>query len=543
MLALVGAETQGTLDSLLSNPLLALLVVVTLGLLLGRMRVAGLSLGSSGVIFTALAMGHFGYEIPAGVGVLGLTVFAYCVGLTAGPRFFRVFWREGKPLAVICVVLIGIGAVTAFGASRLLGIPADLTVGIFAGALTSTPGLAATMESFPAGSQVAVGYGLAYPFGVICIVLFVQLVPRMLRVDLRALGEALQSQEQEDRRIVRVLVEVCNPAMFGKSLGDLAILRESNCQIARILSGDRLTPLPAGLVLTEGQRLLLIARAYRLPPIIDLLGRRDEMTGLILDIERESMHVVVSSPNVAGKNLDDLRLRANFGVTLTRIMRHDVEFVPKPNDVVEYGDMLNMVGEEKDLDAFAAFAGHRAKSFDETDLISLGVGLIAGVLLGMTDISLGGTSLALGMAGGPLLVALILSHVDHIGPIRGHIPAAARMLMMEAGLVLFLASAGVSAGGALEDVLGSHGLTLCVAAGLVVVVPVAAGSLLARFLFRMNLLQILGVVCGGMTSTPGLGAVTAKTDSDVPLVSYAAAYPVALIVITLVVKVLVELLT
>ncbi len=177
VLVLAGPATQGTLESLLSNKLLALLAVVTLGLLLGRIRVAGLSLGSSGVVFTALAMGHFGFEIPSGVGVLGLTVFVYCVGLTAGPRFFRVFWREGKSLALICVALIGCGAATTWGLSWSLGIPADLSAGMFSGALTSTPGLAAAMEALPEGSQIAVGYGIAYPFGVISVVLFVQLMP------------------------------------------------------------------------------------------------------------------------------------------------------------------------------------------------------------------------------------------------------------------------------------------------------------------------------------------------------------------------------
>ncbi len=396
------------------------------------------------------------------------------------------------------------------------------------------------MESLPPGSQVAVGYGIAYPFGVVSVVLFVQLWPRILRVNLTALGEEMRNQEDRGRRIVRVLVEVCNPAVIGRKLSDLTTIGESNCQVARILRENRLVPLPADLVLAEGQRLLLIAREFRLPPIVDLLGRRDERAGLLTDREGQSAHIVVTSHDIVGKTLNELRLRATLGVTVSRIIRHDVEFVPKLSDAIEYGDMLNVVGEREDLEAFASFAGHRSKTFDETDLISLGVGIIAGVVLGTVQMSIGGSSFSLWAAGGPLFVGLLVGHFGRVGPVKGHLPAAARMLMTEAGLVFFLASAGVTAGIALEDVLRGHGVTLCLTACLTATVPLVVGALLARLVFRMNLLQTLGVVCGGMTSTPGLGVVTAKTDSEVPVVSYAAAYPVALIVITIFAKVLIS---
>ncbi len=535
--------TVHMLTFLLGNKLLCLIVVVTAGLLLGRVRLAGLSLGSSGVIFTALAMGHFGYAVPDGIGVLGLTVFVYCIGISAGPRFFRVFQRDGRALAIICVVLISAAASGAWGLSVAMSIPADLAAGVFAGALTSTPGLAAAMEALPQGSQAAVGYGIAYPFGVITVVLFVQLLPRLLRVDLSVLGAQLQSQEDQGRRIVRVLVEVCNPAILGRELSDLNAIPESNCQVARILDENRLVPVPANLVLAAGQRLLLIAREYRLPPVIDLLGRRDERADLLTDREGQCTHIVVTSSNIVGKTIDFLKLRSNRGVTITRITRHDVEFVPKRSDQIEYGDMLNTVGEPEDLESFAVFAGHRAKTFDETDLISLGVGITAGVILGSVQMSLGESTFSLGAAGGPLFVGLVLGHCGRIGPIKGHLPAAARMLMTEMGLTLFLAGAGVTAGRAVGGVIQSHGATLCVAAALTSLSPMLVGAIISRFVFRMNLLQTLGVVCGGMTSTPGLGALTAKTDSELPIISYAAAYPVALIIITIFAQLLVSAMT
>jgi len=521
------------------QPALVVLVIVTLGLVLGRVRVAGMSLGSSGVIFVALAAGHLGCTLPGGIGAVGLVLFIYCVGLSAGPTFFRAFRHQGKALSLLAIVLVALGALTTWAAGRILGIPVDLAAGLFAGALTSTPGLAAALEALPGASQVGAGFGLAYPFGLVGVVLFVHLYPRILGKNVEQVGRETQVFQDEDRRIVRELVKVVNPAVIGRKLSDLTFIRDYNCQISRMLVGNRLVPIPADLVLEEGQHLLLIARAFRLPPLIQLLGERDEKSDIFMDTTDQSLHVVVSSRRIVGKSLYELNLRSNFGVTITRIMRHDQEFVPRMADRIEYGDMLNLVGEHADLERFAAFAGHRARVFDETDLISLGVGVAAGVALGSVEIGVGGQTAALGLAGGPLLAALILGHCGHIGPVKGHLPRAARLLLTEIGLVLLLADAGVRAGGAMGEVMRTYGLTLCAASVLVVLVPMSLGAVFAQSVLRLPLLQALGGICGGMTSTPGIGVVTTQTDSQAPVVSYAAAYPVALIMMTVFARLLV----
>ena len=541
----VGGGTPASLavlDLFANHPSLLLLVVITLGLVLGRLRVAGLSLGPSGVIFVALAVGHFGYHLPKGIGSVGLVLFIYCVGMSAGPSFFRAFRSQGKSMALLAVTMVAVGAATTFAAARLLSLPAGLSAGVFAGALTSTPGLAAAVEALPGESSVGVGFGLAYPFGLICVVLFVHLLPRILRVDLRKESAKAAAFDTEHRRIERVLVKVLNPAVIGRKLADVSFITDYNCQVSRMLVGGRLEPIPAGLVLEEGQRLLIIARRFRLPPVIQLLGERDDSTNVILDSEDQSMHVVVSDRGLIGKSLYELNLRSRFGVTVTRIMRHDLEFVPRLADRIEYGDRLLVVGENKDLKRFAEFAGHRSSTFDETDLVSLGVGIAAGVALGVVEIGVGSTQIKLGLAGGPLLVALLLGHLGRVGPIKGHMPRAARLLMSEIGLALLLADAGVGAGAALAEILRQYGGMTCAAAILVAVVPMVAGGLLSQFFLRVPLPQLLGGICGGMTSTPGIGAVTTSAGSEAPVVSYAAAYPVALIMMTVFVRMLVEVL-
>jgi putative transport protein len=526
------------LDLLLGNPLLALFLVVTLGLLLGRINVAGLSLGSSGVIFTALALGHLGYRVPDGVGTLGLVLFVYCVGISAGPSFFRVFVRRGKKLALLGLALVIIGGLTSLGLTRLLGLPADLATGVFAGAMTSTPALAAAMEALPGSSEVAVGYGLAYPFGVVGVVLFVQLLPRLLRVDLGKLARAAEDSDSGEK-VVRALVEVKNPSVVGRELDELTFIADAGCLVSRALVGRELEPVSPDHRLEEGELLLLVGRESDLPLVIEALGRRSERTDLFLETERHRMQIVATSREVVNHTLAELRLRRRFGVTISRVSRHGLEFVPRADHEIEHGEMLVAVGEPEQLARFAEHAGHRARAFDETDLISLGVGISIGVVAGMISFGLGGSSFSLGLAGGPLLVALVLGHLGQVGPIAGHLPRASRLVLQEVGLVFFLASAGVNAGGRLVEVLMQHSATLLTTAAAVALCPMVLGFLLAHFVLKLDLLQVLGAVCGGMTSTPGLGVITAKVDSEVPVVSYAAVYPVALILITVAARALV----
>lgn len=388
---------------LMDQPLIVLFALIAGGLLLGGVKLKGIGFGSSGVLFTALLAGHLGYSIPSGIGKLGLVLFVYCVGIGAGDRFFASLAREGAALAKLAMLIVALGAATAWAGAVLLDIPAGLATGIFAGALTSTPALAAATEAMTMSAKggadaVSIGYGIAYPFGVVGVVLFVQVLPRILGIDLDSAS--------------------------GK---------------ADAMHGDR---------------------------------------------------------------------KGNVSAETT-----------KPNP-----------------------AGQRGSAIDLPCLLSLSVGLTLGVLLGTLPFGLpGGTPITLGLAGGPLLVALILGHFGKVGPIVGSIPRPTRMLLQELGLVFFLASAGVRGGGALADTLREHGPLLFVLGICISCLPLAAAWPIATRLLKMNPLQALGGICGGMTSTPALGAITATTDSQTPVVSYASAYPVALVFMIIISKLLIKL--
>jgi len=541
-------DASGLMDRL-REPLLLLPVIMAVGMAIGAIRIAGLSLGASGVLFAALLFGHLGrdagWELPNVIGQVGLVLFVYAVGLSAGPTFLRTFRDQGKNLALLAVVAAGVGGVAAAVLAGLLGIPSDFAAGLFTGAMTSTPGLAAGIEAAIAAGEdaqaVSIGYGMAYPVGVVCTVLFVQLLPRVLRVDLDALGRELKGSKGNGNGIHRQLVEIANPAMFGRTLHEIRPLERRRVQITRVLEEDRLVPLPPGHRLEEGQVVLLVASEEDIEEVTLLLGRPSART-VVMDSERDRCEVVVTSPDVLGKPLRELHLRGRYGITISRLERYGMTFVPSADTALASGDRVTAVGPPDGLRQFEQEAGHRVRRLHETDLMSLGIGLAAGVLIGTVPISIPGVGeFTLGLAGGPLLSGLILAHFGRFLGVVGYMPLAARMFAQQIGLVLFLAVAGFQAGGRLIEMLQQYGAAPFLFAFGVALTPMVAMYLLARFVFGMNLLEILGGTCGAMTSTAGVGAITSRTDSEIPVISYAAAYPAALVLMTVIAQLVVRL--
>lgn len=526
---------------LMSNEYVALFSIITLGLLIGKVRIFNISLGSSAVIFVALVFGHFHYAIPSGVGVLGLILFIYCVGISAGPTFFSAFKKQGKSLIQLSILVVGTAGLSILFLSKFFGIPMELSVGILAGALTSTPALASATDTLQgSGALVSVGYGVAYPFGVLGVVLFVQLLPRFLKKDLKEVEEEKGGKKR--KTVIRYFIEVSNEAVIGKKISEIKILSEFPCQISRVFERGRFVPLSYDMILKAKQILLIVGEEENVDLIVGVLGKKStEISNT--QIERERMKVVVTSKEMLGKSLKELELLKRYGVTVTRVNRVDTTFVPSGNTTFEIADVLTVVGEVMDLNVFSKAAGHRVKAAHETNVLSLCIGIMFGIIIGMTPIGHPDVgSFTLGTSGGLLLVSLVLGHWGRIGNVVGRIPLGARHLMTELGLVFFLAHAGVRAGGSFVETVSQYGISLFGIGMTVTVIPLVCGYLAARYIFKISLFEMLGGICGAMTSTPGLGAITSKTDSEIPVISYATAYPVALVFIIIVVQILIAVL-
>ncbi|MDQ8186151.1 TrkA C-terminal domain-containing protein [Pelagicoccus sp. SDUM812002] len=528
---------MNTFEIIFGNALIVLFFVVGLGLLLGNLTIKGIGLGSSGVLFVALLAGHLGMEIPDGVGSFGLVLFVYCVGIGAGPRFFPALAREGGGLAKLSLVIVAVGAITAWGLGRFFELPTDLTAGLFAGALTSTPALAAASEGTKVSAEgVAIGYGIAYPFGVIGVVLFVQLLPKLLKPK-EAEEEIEKDSEAEEVR--HLLVEVSNSNLVGMKIGDENLSR-FGCQVSRVMKEGRLVPLNSEDEFCLGQNLMLVGRARDIRLATDFIGKKSEAS-FVMDTESERDRLVVSSKDVGGKLLQEIGTLRNFGVVVTRIERLGQTFVPTPETRIEVNDVLTSVGQSDGLKRLGAMIGHRPQAFDQTDMISLAVGLSLGIFCGMVPIALpGGNPMTLGLAGGPLFVSLVLGYFGRVGRVVGYIPRPTRLLLQELGLVLFLANAGIVGGASLGETVSKYGATVFLTGGLITLLPLLIAYIFARKGLGLTQPQTLGGICGGMTSTPALGALTASSNSQQPIVSYATAYPVALIMMTVLAKILIQ---
>ncbi len=516
---------------LLDNQFIALFTIIACGLLIGSIKIGPISLGSSGVLFAALFFGHFHFTIPSSTGTLGLILFIFCVGISAGPTFMGSFVRQGVDLAKLSILVVSIAAVTTILLAKTFSLPRDLAAGLLAGALTSTPAFAAAMDTLKDfGTNVSVGYGIAYPFGIVGVVLFVQLLPKFLKKDLNKLSEEYSSTSNDKTNIVLIFVSVENPAIIGKRIQDCHFIFESNCQVSRVLENTSLVPLKAGMLFEQGQIVRLVGHEEKIETVIEYIGKRVKKVTYETISDKDRMDIVVTSGDLIEESLEKLDLLNNYGITVTRIFRNEKVFTPSLETCIEENDQLRVVGSPEEVLRFAEVCGHNKKVLHETDLLSLSVGITVGVLIGLIPISLFGLqSFTLGLSGGLLLVSLLLGHFGRIGKIVGRIPIASRLLMMELGLVFFLANAGIKAGSSFMETVQEYGIQLFFIGGCITTLPLIFGFLFAHYVLKINLLQILGGLCGGMTSTPALGAIRSKTDSEIPMISYAAAYPVALI--------------
>ena len=525
---------------ILQNPTFATFAILFVGLAFGNISIKGISLGSSGVLFAALVAGHYGLTVPAGLTDIGTALFVYCVGLGVGNRFFAALRSRGKILVLLAAIVVGTAWLTAWGVCKLLGLDAGLAAGLFAGACTSTPALAAAMEAPGCQADVVnIGYAVAYPFGVIGVVLFVQLLPRLLRSGLDA---APGAHGADPHKIIARVVQVTHPEAVGKKIGDFVTDRRMRCRITRVVQGELFVPLSREDAFAEGQYVLMV-------------GEREEMehdAGLIGHVLRDSdLHprtftdetaeLILLSKAMCNKTLRELDTLGRYGIVVSRITRLGATFVPTADTEVMRNDVLRVVGTPHAIEVFMQECGHRSSALNVADILSLMGGLVLGILLGKMRLSFGGEGgFSLGVAGGPLVVALILGHFGKVGPIIGYMPRHARLLVMELGLVLFLAGAGVKGGGSLVATLQSQGLPMFLAGVAITLLPMALAYVVARRVFRMDLAEALGGICGSMTSTPALGAITSKTDRQEPVIAYSTAYPAALILMTVLAKLLVS---
>jgi putative transport protein len=542
---------------LASNPLVLLFSVVGLGYLVGSARLFGFSLGVSAVLFVGLAFGALdpALALPEYLYVVGLVLFVYAVGLQSGPGFFASFSRRGMKLNLVAVAILVAGAATAVLVGRLARLPGAEIAGLFCGALTNTPALATTVETLKQltvgrpGPEVSallarpvVAYGLAYPFGVLGVLLAFWAFARLFRID-------FAREEAERRRtagggIQSRTYRVTNPGLFGLTVKEaMALLVEPGFALSRVRQGDRLEVALPDTRLAEGDQVVAVGSAESLVRARVLFGEEclehlpaPQVAGITY------RRIFVSSRAVVGRTVAQIQLE-RFHATITRLRRGDADFVPSPDTVLELGDRVRVVAPAEDLERVSKYFGDSIRALSETDFLSLSLGIVLGVLLGMIPLPLpDGMTFRLGFAGGPLIMALILGRLERTGPITWGLPFEANLVLRQLGLVFFLAGIGTRAGQGFAGTFAQGG-GLLIAAGAVITAMVAVGGILAGYRFlRLPMSAVMGMVSAMHTQPACLAFATQHSGNDMPNEWYASVYPASMIAKILLAQVLVTVL-
>ncbi|HXZ80845.1 MAG TPA: TrkA C-terminal domain-containing protein [Terriglobales bacterium] len=528
-------------NTLAGNPILTLFVVIGLGYLLGELNVLGFRFGVAGVLFVGIAAGALNHNIrvPEIVASLGLILFVYTIGIQSGPAFFASFRKQGWRDTVLAVAVLIVGVLLTLGSAVLFKIPHSRVAGLYTGALTNTPALAAVRDRIhdrekqangapeqiqTAQNEAVVGYAVAYPVGVIGVLLCFSFTRRIWRVKFTPEGE-----NAAEIRVRDFVVE--NPGVIGRQLAEVLRHHEKPGFVISRIRQQGKTDVPRDRTqLARGDVVAVVGDEQGLERAEQIFGEPADVS-----IEMDRSHLdyrrfLVSNRQVVGKRIRELDLTNQAGATITRIRRADVELVPTPETRLELGDIVRVVTERETFPAMSKFFGDSIRGNAETQFVSVAIGTVLGVLAGMVPIPLpGGESVHLGLAGGPLLVALILGKLERSGRISWIMPLAANLTIRQIGLLFFLAGVGINAGFAFVQALRTNGWQLLLA-GAVATLGVTLLTLVVGYrILRIPFDSLMGLMSGIQTQPACLAYADEMAHSETPNLAYASVYPIAMI--------------
>ena len=541
------------LGSGIAHSILLLAFVIGTGLYLGKFKVKGVTLGSTWILFVGIIVSHFGFiadtEVLHFVKEFGLILFVFSIGLQVGPGFFHSFKSGGVKMNLLAVMNILLAVAVAFSISYISGEDLPTMVGVMSGAVTNTPGLGAAQqtvsdvcqatglsmqEAATRTAEMASGYAVAYPFGVLGLILVIMLSKSLFKIDLKKEESELDEKESSVEQARRMHVRVENPAIFGKRLRDvLHDFGEHEFVVSRIMKGDEILFPEKETVLEEGDKLLLVITQDAVDKARILFG---EEVPMHVQEWREKDHnmvvkrLTVTKPSLTGKKLMDLRLRSAYGITVTRIIRSGVELVARPGLYIQMGDGLMCVGPEKDIERVAEYVGNTTNALNKPNLVPIFLGIVLGVILGSVPIRFPGIPqpIKLGLAGGPLIVAILLGHFGPKYKITTYTTVSANLMIREIGISLFLAAVGLGAGQNFVSSLTGGGYWWILYGAAITLIPPVITILVGRLLCRLNFYKLLGLVIGSSTNPPVLAFAQEAYGTDYAPVNYATVYPLSM---------------
>ena len=532
----------------IAHLLLLYAFVIAVGVLLGKIKFRGVSFGVAFILFTGIVVAHFGFtgniSTISFIQDFGLILFVYSLGLQVGPSFFSSFLKGGIKMNRLAVLLIALNIVVAIGTYFLLFDRSNpdsfpMLVGVLSGAVTNTPGLGAAEEALRqmgnTGVEIANGYACAYPLAVLGVIMVPMIVKAICRIKDDKENEELENMKKEDTstKPMRQYLAMTNERLDGKTILELRRLINREFICSRLLhEGEVITP-HRDTVVHLGDQLCVVSAEDDGEAIRTLLGS-------VVDVEWDSIksaepmvsrRIVVTKEKLNGKTLGELHLGSVYDVTITRVVRSGTELFASASLILQIGDRLSVVGKASSVAAVAQRVGNEMKRLDTPNLATLFIGILVGVLFGSIPLTIPGipTPLKLGLAGGPLVVAILISRFGYKMGLVTYTKASALMMLREVGIALFLASVGIKSGATfVETIMSGDGLTFMLAGLLITVIPVFVVALIARKRHGMNYFSIIGLVAGASTNPPALAFANSQTEHDAPAVAYSTVYPLTM---------------
>jgi putative transport protein len=527
---------------------LVLSVAGAIGLFISSVKVRGVGLGITGVLFAGILLGHFKIriekEILEFVRDFGLVLFVFTIGLQLGPGFFASLRKQGLKLNLLAAAVVLLGAVVALGVARFVfSFDAVAALGLLSGATTNTPSLGAiqlTLKSLdPAqpdqSALPALAYAVAYPGGVIGIIAALLLLRTVFCIDPEKEAEEYRTEQHKGiDALERMNLVVDNPNLEDMPIGEIPGRGEIRVVVSRIQrkGASEVQTATDQTLMHIGDTLLAVGVRRHLAQFRVIVGHESPINLMKVPGRVATRRFVVTRNGVIGKTLAEIDLTNRYGVTVTRIARAEIEMAAMPEIALQFGDVLQVVGEEIAMPRLTAELGNSVRALNETNFTAIFLGLALGVLFGMLPLHVSGmpVPVRLGLAGGPLLIAIILSRIGHMGPMIWYMPANANIAFRELGIVLFLACVGLKAGEQFfATAFTQQGLNWLIAGVLITVIPILVVGVLARVAFKMNFTPIAGLLAGSMTDPPALAFANAISRSDAPSIAYATVYPLTML--------------
>ena len=515
--------------------------VISVGVLLGKIKIFGISLGVTFVLFTGILMGHFGFtgetHILHFIREFGLILFVFCIGLQVGPSFFSSFKKGGMTLNMLAVGIVVLNIAVALGIYFIDGgIDLPMMVGILYGAVTNTPGLGAAQEALNqlsyTGDPIALGYACAYPLGVVGIIGSIIAVRYICRVNLKKEEEELAVQTSDMKHMPHMLhLEVRNESIDGKKLIQIKEFMGRPFVCSRIRHEGHVSIPNQDTEFHIGDQVFIVCSEEDAEAVTAFIGKEIQVDWEKQDMPMVSRRILVTKSEINGKKLGSLHFRSMYGVNVTRINRSGMDLFDDPNLILQVGDRVMVVGQQDAVERVAGVLGNQLKRLDTPNIVTIFVGIFLGILLGSLPIAFPGipTPVKLGLAGGPLVVAILIGRFGHKLKLVTYTTMSANLMLREIGIVLFLASVGIEAGAHfVETVVEGSGLLYVGYGFLITVIPLLIIGMIARFYCKVNYFTLMGLIAGSNTDPPALAYANQASGNDAPAVGYSTVYPLTM---------------